>query len=257
MPLPEETVRAAMCSRINVLSNGHSGIRLKVVECMVDMLNKGVTPVVFDKGSVGACGDLSPMSQMALVLLGEGEAFYQGERMSGAEAMKAAGVAPIQFEARDGLAMHQRLQHDRGLAAAIHLNDADHYYKVSEIAAALTLEVRQRQHGGLRRADPQGARLSRRAIICAENIRRLTDDSRDAQAAGQESPGRLQPALHAAGRRGGQGRPELGALHVRDRAERRGRQPAVLPRDEDAYLTGANFQGTPLGIALDLVGAVR
>jgi len=87
-----ETVRAAICSRINVLSNGNSGIRLKVVECMVDMLNKGVTPVVFDKGSVGACGDLSPMSQMALVLLGEGERSSQGRAMSGAEAMKAAGV---------------------------------------------------------------------------------------------------------------------------------------------------------------------
>ena len=140
VPLPEETVRAAICSRINVLSNGNSGIRLKVVECMVDMLNKGVTPVVFDKGSVGACGDLSPMSQMALVLLGEGEAFYQGRRMSGAEAMKAAGVTPIQFEARDGLACINGSNMTAGWGA-LHLNDADHYYKVSEIAAALTLEV--------------------------------------------------------------------------------------------------------------------
>ncbi|MBN2537629.1 aromatic amino acid lyase, partial [candidate division WOR-3 bacterium] len=80
-PLPEEVVRAGMCSRVNVLSKGHSGLRLKVVETLVAMLNKGVTPVVFDKGSVGACGDLSPMSQMAIVLLGEGEAFYQGRRL--------------------------------------------------------------------------------------------------------------------------------------------------------------------------------
>ncbi|MBI1873969.1 MAG: aromatic amino acid lyase, partial [Acidobacteria bacterium] len=82
-PLAPEVVRAAICSRINVLARGHSGPRLVIVRTLLEMLNKGVTPVVYDKGSVGACGDLSPMSQMALVLIGEGEAYFQGQRMPG------------------------------------------------------------------------------------------------------------------------------------------------------------------------------
>ena len=139
-PLPQEVVRAAMCSRINVLAHGHSGPRLLIVETLMEMLNKGVTPVVYDKGSVGACGDLSPMSQMALVLLGEGEAYFEGRRLPGAEAMKAAGVPVVQFEARDGLAIINGSNMTAGYGA-IELFDTDRYLKSSEIAAALTLEV--------------------------------------------------------------------------------------------------------------------
>ena len=104
-PVPEDAVRASMLSRINVHCNGLSGLRLKVTETLVEMLNKGVVPVMCQRGSVGASGDLSPMAQMALVLIGEGEAFYKGERLSGKEAMARAGVQTVVFEARDGLAV--------------------------------------------------------------------------------------------------------------------------------------------------------
>jgi histidine ammonia-lyase len=91
-PAPIEHVRAAMVSRINVHCRGYSGCRPEIPLTYVDMLNKGVTPVVCEKGSVGACGDLAPMSQLALSLMGEGESFYQGERMPTAKAMEKAGI---------------------------------------------------------------------------------------------------------------------------------------------------------------------
>ena len=102
-PFPVEIVRAAILSRINCHCHGHSGLRPVVVETLKEMLNKGVTPVVCEKGSVGACGDLSPMAQMALVPMGEGEAFYKGERLPGKKAMEKAGIPTIVYEARDGL----------------------------------------------------------------------------------------------------------------------------------------------------------
>ncbi|HHH80826.1 MAG TPA: phenylalanine ammonia-lyase, partial [candidate division Zixibacteria bacterium] len=91
-PMPIEYVRGAMASRVNVLAHGMSGCRLEIVQTFVEMLNKGVTPVVCRKGSVGACGDLAPMSQIALLLMGEGEAFYKGERLPGRVAMERAGI---------------------------------------------------------------------------------------------------------------------------------------------------------------------
>src|SRR5512136_2151835 len=103
-PVPLEQVRAALAGRINVHAHGNSGCRPEITLTFVEMLNKGVTPVVCRKGSVGACGDLAPMAQAALLLLGEGEAFYQGQRLRGGEAMRQAGIDVPGLEARDGLA---------------------------------------------------------------------------------------------------------------------------------------------------------
>ncbi len=251
-PLPEEVVRAAMCSRINVLCNGNSGIRLKVVETLVEMLNKGVTPVVFDRGSVGACGDLSPMSQMALVLLGEGEGFYQGKRMGGAEAMMAAGIEPIQFEARDGLATINGSNMTAGWGA-LELFDADRFFKTSEIAAALTLEV---LNANMAAYDERihKVRGYQGAITCAENIRRLTEDSEMLKQPGKK----VQDAysLRSTPQVAGGARDALNWARQMFETELNGvgDNPLFFP-DDQAYLTGANFQGTPLALALDLVGS--
>jgi histidine ammonia-lyase len=91
-PVAEDDVRAAILSRVRVHSHGHSGCRPEITETLVAMLNAGITPVVCEKGSVGACGDLAPMSQVALCLLGEGEAFYGGERLRSSEAFERAGI---------------------------------------------------------------------------------------------------------------------------------------------------------------------
>src|SRR5512132_727495 len=102
-PAPAEYVRAAMAGRINVHAHGNSGCRPAITLTLVEMLNKGVTPVVCQKGSVGASGDLAPMAQMALLLLGEGEAWFEGKRLPGAEAMRRAGITVPGLQARDGL----------------------------------------------------------------------------------------------------------------------------------------------------------
>src|SRR5215212_3662851 len=103
-PAPIEHVRAALAGRVNVHAHGNSGCRPEITLTLVEMLNKGVTPVVCQKGSVGASGDLAPMAQAALLLMGEGEAFYMGEQLSGAEAMRRAGIEVPGLQARDGLA---------------------------------------------------------------------------------------------------------------------------------------------------------
>ena len=104
-PAPIEHVRAAMVSRINVHAKGMSGCRLIITKTLIEMLNKQVTPFVCSKGSVGACGDLAPMSQIALVLLGEGKAYYKDELLTGKEAMNKAEIRIPGLEARDGLAV--------------------------------------------------------------------------------------------------------------------------------------------------------
>ena len=103
-PAPVEVVRAAMAARVNVHAHGNSGNRPEITQTLVALLNKGVTPVMSSKGSVGACGDLAPMAQMALVMMGEGDSFYQGERMPSREALERAGIPVPGLEARDGLA---------------------------------------------------------------------------------------------------------------------------------------------------------
>ena len=100
-PASLEIVRGAMLGRINVHAHGNSGNRLEITETLVEMLNRGVTPYVCQKGSVGASGDLAPMSQIALLMLGEGKAYYQGKLMEGADAMKEAGIKIPGLQARD------------------------------------------------------------------------------------------------------------------------------------------------------------
>lgn len=252
-PLPEAVVRAAICSRINVLANGYSGIRLAVVELLVEMLNRGVTPVVFDRGSVGACGDLSPMSQMALVLLGEGEAIFQGRRMGGGEALAQAGLKPIEFEARDGLATINGSNMTAGMGA-LELFDAQRLVKTSEVAAALTLEV---LNANMAAYDERIHRVRgyAGAMACAENIRRLTTDSEMLKQPGKK----VQDAYALRSTPQVVGGAKDALLWARQMFETElngvGDNPLFFPEDK-AYLTGANFQGTPLALALDLTGTV-
>src|SRR3989304_4879967 len=139
-PAPVEHVRAALAGRINVHAHGNSGCRPEITLTLVEMLNKGVTPVVCQKGSVGACGDLAPMAQAALLLLGEGEAFYMGERLAGAEALRRAGIAAPGLQARDGLAA---INGSNLLTAmsALHLYDMERWLRQAEVAAAMSIEA--------------------------------------------------------------------------------------------------------------------
>src|SRR5437667_2690107 len=104
-PLSEPEVRAMMLLRANVLALGFSGIRIDIIEMLCEMLNRRVHPVVPEKGSVGASGDLAPLAHLALSLIGEGEAFFNGERMPSADALRRAKLKPAQLEAKEGLAL--------------------------------------------------------------------------------------------------------------------------------------------------------
>ena len=139
---PTEYVRAAMLLRCNNLCRGYSGIRYHTVQTMVDMLNAGVHPIVPEKGSVGSSGDLAPLSCIALGLIGEGMVEYKGEVMEAKEAMKDAGIKPVELAAKEGLALNNGTQ----MMTAVGLNvlwDAMKLLKIADIAVAMTGEAQQ------------------------------------------------------------------------------------------------------------------
>ena len=250
-PLPEEVVRAAMLGRISCHCHGHSGMRLIVTETLAEMLNQGVTPVVCEKGSVGACGDLSPMSQIALALMGEGEAFYQGERLPAAEALKRAGIRPVVLEARDGLAVINGSNVIAGMGS-IEIFDADRWLKTSEIAAAMTLEV---LNANMKAYDERlhKVRGYPGAIESAENIRRITEGSEHLAQKGKKVQDayslRSTPQVVGAAKDALRWTRTMFEIELNGAAD----NPVFFP-DENIVLTGANFQGVPMALALELLG---
>jgi histidine ammonia-lyase len=250
-PLPEETVRAAMLGRISCHCHGHSGLRPIVTETLKEMLNRGVTPVVCEKGSVGACGDLSPMSQIALALMGEGEAYYRGERLPAAQAMEKAGLRPVVLEARDGLALINGSNVIAGLGA-IEIHDADRWLKSSEIAAAMTLEV---LNGNMKAYDERlhKVRGYPGAVESAANIRRITEGSQLLAQKGKKVQDayslRSTPQVVGAAKDALKWARYMFEIELSGAAD----NPVFFP-DEQIVLTGANFQGVPMALALELLG---
>jgi histidine ammonia-lyase len=252
-PAPIEYVRGAIASRINVHARGYSGCRPEITLTLVDMLNKGVTPVVCQKGSVGASGDLAPMSQIALLLLGEGEAYYQDRRMPGREAMEKAGIPIPGLQARDGLAT---INGSNLLTAmsAIQLYDMNRWLKQAEIACAMSLEalyanmkpydVRLHQLRGYGGA----VRASQAIMKCVDGSDLLTGKFKikvqDAYSM-RSSPQVIGAAHDAWAYAKSQVEIELNG--VAD-------NPIFLP-EYKLTLTGANFQGTPISLPMDMVGA--
>jgi histidine ammonia-lyase len=252
-PMPVEHVRGAIASRINVHARGHSACRPVITQTLVELLNRGVTPVVCRKGSVGASGDLAPMAQMALLMMGEGEAFYRGERLPGAGAMKRAGIPVPGLEARDGLAC---INGSNVLTAmsALQLVDVERWLRQAEIACAMTLEAL------LANLKPYDTRLHELrgfpgAVRCARAIRKCLEGSdlatgkfktRVQDAYSMRSSPQVIGAAHDAVAYARQ-QVEIELNGVAD-------NPIFLP-DDRVTLTGANFQGTPVSLPMDLVGA--
>ena len=148
-PFSESVVRAMLGIRINTLLRGHSGIRVSTLESLAAMLNRGVIPVIPAKGSVGASGDLAPLSHLAIVLLGGGEAFHQGERMAGAEALQRAGLTPVRLSFKEGLALNNGTTQMLALGA-LALNRIEHAIRTADLAAAMTLEAFAGRSGAFR-----------------------------------------------------------------------------------------------------------
>ena len=250
---PIEHVRAAMLARMNVHANGHSGCRPIITQTFGEMLNKKVTPFVCEKGSVGACGDLSPMSQIALALMGEGECFYKDQRMPSKKALDMAGIKPVVLQARDGLAAINGSNLINGIAC-LSIHDTELWLKQSEIAAAMTLEAL------LANMKPYDERLHKLrgfggAVVTAGNLKKVIEGSdlltgkmkvkvQDAYSM------RSTPQVIGAAR----DHLEYARKQVEIELNGVGDNPIFLPKD-NTVLTGANFQGTPVSLPLDMVGA--
>jgi len=251
-PAPVEHVRAAMLTRINVHCHGNSGCRPEITQTLVDLLNKGVTPVVCEKGSVGACGDLAPMSQIALLMMGEGEAFYNGDRLPSAEAMKKAGIPVPGLHARDGLATINGSNLLAGMGC-LELLDAERLIAQAEIACAMTLEAL------MANTKPYDERLHKMrgfkgAVTSANNIKKMINGS---DLATGKLKVKVQDAysMRSTPQVIGAARDHLAYARKQFEIEINGvgDNPIFLP-DENTVLTGANFQGTPISLPLDMVG---
>jgi histidine ammonia-lyase len=251
-PAPIEYVRGAMAGRINVHAHGRSACRPEITLTLVEMLNKGVTPFVCQKGSVGASGDLAPMAQVALLLMGEGQAYFQGELLDGAVALERAGIPVPGLEARDGLATINGSNLMTAMSA-IHLYDMERWLKQAEIAAAMSLEAL------LANMKPYEAPLHEvrgfsGAIRSAAAIRKcikgsdlLTDKvkTRVQDAYSMRSTPQVIGAAHDA------------VAYARSQVETElngvGDNPIFFP-ENGTFQTGANFQGTPVSLPMEMAG---
>ncbi|MFH2096300.1 MAG: aromatic amino acid ammonia-lyase, partial [Bacteroidota bacterium] len=250
---PEEWVRGAMLGRINVHAHGNSGCRLDITQTLVDMLNKGVTPYMCQKGSVGACGDLAPMSQIALLMMGEGHAFYKGEFLEGKVALERAGIKIPGLHARDGLAT---INGSNVLTAmsALWLVDADKWLRQAEIAAAMSLEALKANMKPYTRLLHE-VRGFEGAVRSAEAINKCV-------AGGDLKEGRVKCKVQDAYSM--RSTPQVvGAAHdalkwARSQVEIElngvGDNPIFFP-DKEIQLSGANFQGSPVSVPMDMAGA--
>jgi histidine ammonia-lyase len=252
-PLSVEYVRAAIAGRVNVHAHGNSGCRPEITTTFVEMLNRGVTPVVCQKGSVGASGDLAPMAQAALLLMGEGEAFYQGERLPGAEALKRAGIPVPGLQARDGLAA---INGSNVLTAmsALHLYDMDRWLKQAEIAAAMTIEAL------LGNMKPYGPKLHelrgfKGAMVSARNIMKVVEGS-DLLTGKMKTKVQDAYSMRSTPQVIGAARDALAYARSQVEIELNGvaDNPIFVP-ELKLTLSGANFQGTPVALPMDMVSA--
>ena len=252
-PAPIEHVRAAMASRINVHAKGRSGCRPEITMTLAAMLNKGVTPVVCQKGSVGACGDLAPMSQIALLLMGEGEAFYQGERLPGHKALERAGIPVPGLHARDGLAAINGSNLLTSISA-LELYDINRLLKQAEIACAMSLEAlianlkpydvrlhKERGFAGAVRTALSIMKCIQGSDLASGKIKTKVQDAYSMRSTPQVI-GAAHDAVAYARRQ-----VEIELNGVAD-------NPIFLPEHKLA-LTGANFQGSPVSLPMDMISA--
>jgi len=256
-PLSTEIVRALLLLRINTLAKGYSGIRLEPLETLVEMLNKGVHPVIPAKGSVGASGDLAPLSHMILVLMGEGKAEYQRKLMTGKEAMEKAGIKPVQLDFKEGIALNNGTQLMMAIAA-LTIHDAEKLIKTAEVAVALTLEALQ----GV--VDAFSDRIHKvrpheGQVLTAQNIRKLIEESQLVQTGRQAMEKIQRPhdpySLRCAPQVLGTARDAIAYTKRTVEVEINSAtdNPLVFSEDETC-LSGGNFHGQPLSLAMDLLG---
>jgi len=250
-PLSEAEVRAMMVLRANVLVLGFSGIRFDVIELLCEMLNRRVCPVVPEKGSVGASGDLAPLAHLALSLIGEGEAFFEGQRMTSAEALQRARLTPVQLEAKEGLALLNGTQAMHAVGGLALLR-AQRLARVADVAGAMTLEALRGTPAAFD-SRLQDARRHPGQKAVAKHLLSLMEGSEIRQSHLEDDPRvqdayslRCMPQVHGAVR---------GVLgHCEDilliESASATDNPLVFA-ESDEVISGGNFHGAPLAFAFD------
>jgi histidine ammonia-lyase len=250
--LCKETVRAVMALRVKDLARGHSGIRLETVNRLIHLLNRGVCPVVPEKGSVGASGDLAPLAHLCLVLIGQGEAFYKDQRISGMEALRTCGMEPMQLEAGEGLALVNGTQVMTAIGG-LAVYDSLKLAKMSDIAAAMSLEVLM---GSRTEFDPRIHRVRPHPgqAAAADNMGRITQNSeiisshKDCSRVQDAYTLRCSPQVHGASK---------DAINyalnvVETEMNSSTNNPLFFPESEE-FLLGGNFHGQPVALAMDFL----
>lgn len=249
--LPTEAVRAIMLLRANALVKGFSGIRLNTIETLIEMINKGVHPMIPEKGSLGASGDLAPLSHMVLPMIGEGEAEYKGKIMCGSDAMNLAGISIVELVSKEGLALINGTQVMTGVGA-LAVYDSIELLKVCDIAAALTIEALR----GISDAfdvRTQRIRPHKGQMTTAENVLNLiigsTFVTRQGEIRVQDAYSlRCVPQVHGASKdaiRYVQEKVEIEMNSVTD-------NPTVLENGD--VISGGNFHGQPMALSFDFLG---
>src|SRR5258708_16568228 len=257
-PLSEAETRALMVLRANALAKGLSGIRPRVVETLCQMLYAKVHPVIPSQGSVGASGDLAPLAHLAHVIIGEGQAVFRGETLSGGEALKRAGITPLELEAKEGLSLLNGTQGMLSLLS-LALREADILVDTADVAASLSLDALRGSPGAFD-ARIMHARAYAGAATTARNLALLNDGSqiRESHRAAEKDPRvqdayslRCTPQVHGAVRNALAPAKEIAAVELNIATE----NPLVFVRDGSGadIVSGGNFHGQPLAIAADQV----
>ena len=257
-PLSEAETRAMMLLRANALAKGLSGTRPVVVETLCAMLNAGVHPVIPSQGSVGASGDLAPLAHLAHVAIGEGEAIYKNEKLSGAEVLKRAGIVPVALEAKEGLSL---LNGTQGMLAllSLALYEADILADTADVAASLSLDALRGSPGAFD-SRIMHARAYPGAGTTARNLAHLNDGSqiRESHRASEKDPRvqdayslRCTPQVHGAVRDSLVYAREMALVELNSATD----NPLVFLKEngEGDIISGGNFHGQPLAMAADQV----
>jgi histidine ammonia-lyase len=249
-PYTIEQTRAIMLLRANVLAKGHSGIKLHTLQTLLDMLNAGIHPIIPMQGSVGASGDLSPLSHLALVLIGKGKAEYQGEILDGKIAMKNAGIKPVKLAAKEGLALNNGTQVMAGLGVLAYA-EAEYLVKAADLIAAMSIDALK---GTTQAFDPLVHKLRPHngQINSALNIRNLLAKSKlreshiNCDCVQDAYSLRCTSQVHGAVRDAMEYVKRTLEIEINSATD----NPLIFP-DADKVISGGNFHGEPLAIALD------
>jgi len=251
-PLPAPVVRATMALRANVLAKGFSGIRLETLDRLIDLLNHEVHPVVPSRGSVGASGDLAPLAHLALVLIGEGEAWHNDQRLPGVDALERAGLAPVALAPKEGLALINGTQPSTAVLG-LALHSALRLVRAADITAAMSIDGLQ---GSTRPFDPRihAARGMTGQSLSADNLRRLMEGS--AINAAHANCGRVQdaysmrcaPQVHGTARDAVQFALQAFLAEANAATD----NPMVFT-DTAEIVSGGNFHGAPIALASDVL----